>query len=120
MSWKFWQKESEEGSSEPKVVKLPGPKRIPEPVGRYLVVKLGKDPDWVWHLESVARQRPEGKHAFDIRVFDSSLAESKNVVVKNFNSLDAHPELILFEGWYDKKSMQAQIAAKEPPTSRAA
>jgi hypothetical protein len=120
MSWKFWQKKSEEGPSESKVVKLPGPKRIPEPVGRYLVVKLGKDPDWVWHLDSVSRQRLEDKHAFDIRVFDSNQTESKRVIVKDYNSLDAHPELILFEGWYDKKSMKVEILAKELPTSRAA
>ena len=120
MNWKFWQKKPEQVSTEPKVVKLPGPKSIPEPVGRHLVVQLGKDPDWVWKLEAVVRQRPESKSAFDIRVFDRNQTESNKLRIINYNSFDAHPELILFEGWYDKKSMKVEIAVKEIPTSRAA
>ena len=121
MNWKFWQKKPEKETAEGKTAKLPGPKRIPEPVGRYLVVHLDQEPDWVWHLECVVRSHGEGKSSFDIRVFDRSRADSDNVVVKNFNSLDAHPNLILYEGWYDKKSMQVEIvAAKEMATARAA
>ena len=114
MSWKFWEKKPEGNMpSENKESKLPRPKAIPDPVGRHLVVKLKKDPDWVWKLESVAMPRPETKSAFSIRVFDTNQTSSKNVVVKDYHSLDAHPELILFEGWYDKVSMKVEIAAKE-------
>jgi hypothetical protein len=37
----------------------------------------------------------------------------KNVTVKDYNSLDEHPDLILYEGWFDKKSMKVQIKEKE-------
>jgi hypothetical protein len=112
VNWKFWLKKTENETAEEKTVKLPGPMRIPEPVGRYLVVKLGKDPDWVWNLECVVRPHGEAKNAFDFRVFDLKRAEANNVVVKNYDTLDAHPNLILYEGWYDKKSMSVEFTAK--------
>jgi len=121
MNLKFWQKKSEGGvSSNPGEVKLPGPKSMPEVVGRYLVVRLGKEPDWVWNLKSVSRPHPEEKNVFDVRIFDESQAGSKSVTVKNYHSLEEHPELILFEGWYDKKTMKAEVKAKEIPLPRAA
>jgi len=120
MNWKFWEKKTENEAAAEKVVKLPGPKRIPEPVGRYLVVKLGQDPDWVWSLECVVRPRGESKNELDIRVFDLSRADADDVVVKNYNSLDGRPDLILYEGWYDKKTMKVEIAARETATPRAA
>jgi len=118
MYWKFWKKEAVTGEpSQAKGEKLPRPKDIPEPVGRNLVVKHGKDPDWVWGLKGVVRHRPEGKHAYDVRVFNMNDAAAKKVSIKNYTSLDGHPELILFDGWFDKKSMEVHITEKERPTS---
>lgn len=116
MGWKFWEKKQEEtppGASA--VVKYPGPKRIDESIGRFLVVRLQADPDWVWSLKEVERQRPEAKTAFDVRVYDERQTVSKNVMIKNYSSLDAHPDLILYEGWYDKKTMKVQIEEKKVP-----
>lgn len=52
----FWKrKETKEGE-----IKLPGPKGIPEPAGRYMVVEEKKDPNWVWNLKgSSAPSREE-------------------------------------------------------------
>lgn len=117
MGWKFWEKKQE--GSVPTTgaapVKNPGPKRIHESVGRYLVVKLQADPDWVWNLKQVERLRPESKTAFDVRVFDERAAASKNVPIKNYSSLDANPGLVLYEGWFDKKTMKVQIEDKKAP-----
>ena len=120
MGWKFWEKK-EEGTapagSAP--IKNPGPKRIHESVGRFLVVRLQADPDWVWNLKEVERQRPDAKTAFDVRVFDERMAASKNIIIKNYSSLDAHPDLILYEGWFDKKTMKVQIEDKKAPARAA-
>jgi len=90
-------------------------------VGRHLVVQLGKNPDWVWNLKGVVRPRQEGKDSYDVRVFDEGKAAQKNVIIKDYMSLDEHPELILYQGWFDKKSMQVQIEEKKiPPMPRAA
>lgn len=116
MAWAFWKKESGKGEqSKAPMKKLPKPKDIPEPVGRYLVVNLGKDPDWVWRLKGVVRQREESKDSFDIRVFDEAKVGQARVSVKDYTSLDAHPELILYEGWFDKKSMKVQVEEKKIP-----
>ncbi len=94
----FWKrKETKEGE-----VKLPGPKEIPELVGRYMVVEEKKDPDWVWKLKSVLR--PAGKKSFYCRVYDDYKASQAGLKVKDWTSLDKNPELILWEGYFDKET----------------
>jgi len=42
------------------------------------------------------------------------------VAVKNYTTLDQHPDLILYQGWFDKKSMEVQVEEKkalEPMTT---
>ena len=105
MNWKFWQK----GDATAAGPKLPKPKELSNAVGRYLVVNLKHDPDWVWRLKGVSLPRENSKVAFDIRVFDENVCAAKGVVVKNYTSLDDHPELILFEGWYEKEDWKVEI-----------
>lgn len=95
----FWKrKETKEGE-----VKLPGPKGIPQPVGGHMVVKEKKNPDWVWKLQGVVRST-EKKTAFYCRVFDEAQAALAGVKVKDWSSLDEHPDLILWEGYFDKET----------------
>lgn len=108
MSWKFWEKK-EEGSSK----KLPKPKDIPYPVGRYLVVDKGQDPDWVWNLKGIVLPKEGTKDVFYVRVFNPNEASMKNLRVRNYFSLDEHPELVLFEGWFDRKTHEVEV---EPPS----
>jgi len=81
-------------------------------------VSFGKNPDWVWHLKNVMRQRADALSTYDVRVFSQSEAAEKRIDVKNYLTLDAHPELILFEGWFDKSSKKIELA--ERSTKRAA
>jgi len=110
----FWKKKPATGEpSKPKVEKLPGPKNLPQAVGSHLVVALKQNPDWVWRLKSVVRPRSDGKDRFDFRVFDEAQVAGKKVIVRNYTSLDEHPDLILYQGWFDKKSMKVQIEEKK-------
>ncbi len=88
------------------------PKSIPDAVGRYLVVSLGKNPDWVWNLKAVLRPNGGGKDSFDVRVFDPALATGLGVKVKDYTSLDEHARLILFEGCFNKRTYEVKIDAK--------
>ncbi len=99
----FWKrKETEQGE-----VKLPGPKGIPELVGRYMVVEeKAKNIDWVWTLKGVVRQ--VGKKEFYCRVFDEAQTAKANVKVKDWTSLDGYPELILWEGYFNKETNVAR------------
>ena len=36
---------------------LPGPKGLPTPVGREIATKLGGNPDKIWNLKAVIRQK---------------------------------------------------------------
>ena len=78
-------------------------------------MQLGKNPDWVWNLKGVVRRGQEGKDSYDVRVFDQTMAAAKMAIIKDYTSLDEHPDLILFEGWFDKKSMEVHIEEKEKP-----
>ena len=117
MSWQFWK------TTENKGEKLPKPKEIPETVGRHLVVNMHKDADWVWNLKCVIKKRQaDAKTLFDFRVFDEGDAAAKTVRIKNYMTLDEHPELILFEGWFDKRTSQVHVeeVVKGPPQFRKA
>jgi hypothetical protein len=97
MNWMFWK-------SEGQTKKLPGPKEIPEPVGSYLVTKENMNPDLVWKLKAVILSRADEKHVFDVRVYDSNKTGSNAVKVINYHSLDDHPALVIFDGWYNKET----------------
>lgn len=114
MNWKFWQK-NETAATGPK---LPRPKELSNAVGRYLVVNLKHDPDWVWRLKGVSKPRENSKVEFDIRIFDETIAAARGVMVKNYTSLDDHPDLVIFEGWYDKEDWKMEIRETEAAASR--
>ena len=116
MDWKFWKKNK--STKEPNVTtleKLSRPKDLPDQIGMHLVAKMGKSPDWVWTLKAVERKKIANKQLVEFRLFDPRKAGSGKVVVKDFYSLDEHPELIAFEGWMDKKLRKLEI--KEKPES---
>lgn len=93
--------------------KLHGPQEIPELAGRNLVVAKKLDPDYVWHLKAVIRGNPSrGKKVCDVRVFDEAKAAEKKVKVKDWTTLDQYPDLILYEGWFDKGNLTAELEKK--------
>ena len=95
----FWKRKDTKEEEE----KLPGPKTIPDLAGKDMVVEQKKDPDWVWQLKGVVR--PTGKKkAFYCRVFSQAQVSQAGVNVKDWTSLDDHPELILWEGYFDKET----------------
>jgi hypothetical protein len=112
MNWKFWQKKENEGTLKAKVVKLPKPKELPDRVGIYLITQLHENPDWVWKLSYVARPKHEDKHVLEIRIFDAADAEMREISVSDYNFLDARPELILFNGIFDKSSGTVKISKR--------
>jgi hypothetical protein len=105
MNWKFWQKKDVAQDA-------PGqsrPKDLPEAVGRYMVVDLGMDPDWVWTLKAVTRRREENHSIKDFRIFSPTAANAAGMKIRNFQSLDAHPDLVLYEGWVNTKTHQLEL-----------
>jgi len=95
----FWKrKEGKEGEG-----KLPGPRGIPDLPGRHMVVEEKKDPNWVWNLKAVVHPT-EKRKAFYCRVFSEGQALKAGVKVKDWTSLDEHPSLILWEGYFDPET----------------
>jgi hypothetical protein len=110
MSWKFWQKnETATAPSGGKTLRLGKPSDLPLEIGRYLVVDLGLDPDWVWSLKCVKKPRENSKNIFDVRIFSSATIAQHGVKVRDFTSLDNHMDLVIFTGWYDKETRNVQL-----------
>ncbi len=110
MNWKFWQKKDDDaltGGSK----KEAKPRDLPQVIGQNLVVERGLDPDWVWTLKIVTREREKG--IFDFRLFDPAMAGLK---VTGFSALDDRSDLILFDGWYEKNGTAKQINDKNKQT----
>lgn len=112
MNWKFWQKSAGPAEHGSAPARLPGPKDIPESIGMYLVTTLHKDPDWVWTLKAVMRDQADSNQVKDIRIYDPSKTAVQRVAVKNYTTFDAHPALILYEGWFSKKNRKFEIKEK--------
>jgi hypothetical protein len=89
--------------------KLSGPKEILQPVGQTLVISYKLEPDWVWGLKTVTRANDDSNKHIEFRVYDGHETSAQGIAVKNFHSLDSHPELILFSGWLDKKTKDLEL-----------
>jgi hypothetical protein len=98
MKLKFWQRQT----ADAKAPRPSKPREIPDAIGRYLVVTLKHEPDWVWQLMFVSRQRNESAGGSDIVIYDPQQANQLGVHVTGYHSLAQQPSLILFEGWFDK------------------
>jgi hypothetical protein len=109
MNWKFWKKGSD--GDAPKAKRFTKPKELPELVGRKLVVDLQIDPDEAWSLRYVSRPSESKSSTQDFRLFDPQKAAQAGLVVKDWSSLDDRPDLILFEGLYDRSSMTVDLRA---------
>lgn len=100
INWKFWKTGNKNGQGSSR---LPKPKDLPDRVGIHMVTQLKLDPDWVWSLKGVMRPATE-KNNFEIRIFDPKEAVISDLVIRDFNSLDDNPEMILFEGCFNKNT----------------
>ena len=116
MKLRFWQRDTI-GPDAPRASK---PKEIPDGVGRYLVVTLKQNPDWIWGLMVVFRDRPGGGSVRDMCVFDPKNADQQGIEVRDYNQLSQHPELILFQGWYDKRQGAFEIKPHANPAATSA
>jgi hypothetical protein len=107
----FWDKKPVDG--ETKKEKLLGPQAIPDPVQKCLVAEWKMDSDLVKLLKAVVLRNSNGGKAFHIRIFDGSDALAKKVQVKDYTSLDEHPDLIIYEGQFDEGSKQVELEEKK-------
>jgi hypothetical protein len=105
MRWDFWNKKNQKTGD----VKPQKPKDLTTELGRKLVVEKKYDPDWVWSLKMVTKRLEGETLKFYYRVFDPLTLEGKNLKISAYSSLDDHPELVLFDGVYEKNSSKVEI-----------
>ena len=106
----FWGKKQSAAPAKPEMKKLPGPKPVPEIVGRYLIDKMHTDSVRVWNdMKAVTRPRSEGQTGSDVRVYERLELSDKKVKVHDYNSLDGRADLVLYEGWFDEHSNKVEL-----------
>ncbi len=89
--------------------KLSGPKEVPELVGRYMVLQMKKDPNWVWKsVKGVVRPVVGNKKAFYCRCFEDSQVAQAGLKIKDWTSMDTHPELVIWEGYFNKDTLEVR------------
>jgi hypothetical protein len=86
------------------------PQAVPAYLTRLIGDEWGKLPrvgdHWAeYHMVA----RPRGGDDFDVRIFDSWSASEKKLEVLDYSSLDAHPDLVLLEGSFNKKTKKGAI-----------
>ena len=110
MKWRFWEKPSSKenlvAGQKPKHFR---PKDLPYFIGKHLVVNGQLEPDWVWSLKSVSRPAEGPQRRFDIRIFNPEQIAMSGVNIRSFEDLDARPDLILFNGWYDQNAIDFDL-----------
>ena len=67
---------------------------------------------WVKYLAAV-RPRADNGDVFDVRIFDEWCAKEKNIKVVDYSSLDQSQDLVVLEGWYDRKMKKGDIKLKK-------
>ncbi len=106
----FWSKRSEK--EEAKEERLRGPQAVPELVQAHLVAETKMDPVLARVLKDVVLKSATQDNGWKIRIFDDSEALAQKVQVKNYTSLDEHPDLVIYDGWFDERSKQVKLEEK--------
>lgn len=72
-------------------------------VWSYMNVKHGLTGEQLLHVkQALCEAVVEGKPSTLVRIFDPDIAKAKGVDVQDYASLNDHPELILYEGYYGR------------------
>jgi hypothetical protein len=93
--------------------KLPKPQTVPALVQKRIVEQYKLPADLVPLLKAVVHRNADGNAGVDIRVFDEADAMARKIKVDDYNTLEEHPELILYDGHFDEASKKIE-ALSEP------
>lgn len=97
----FWRKGKEDA---PKVKKVK-PKEIPGGAWGHLVSAHHIDVDTLskWRCVDLPGEA-NGQPVMLLRIFNPKTVQEKGVVIEGWATFDEHPELILFEGYLDRRN----------------
>ena len=93
-----------------------GPKELDAHLSRLVAdewEKVPTDSDHWMKFMMVERHRDNNENEVDVRIFDQWAADQHKIKVADYAALDSHPDLILFEGLYNKKAKKADLKYKK-------
>lgn len=88
------------GASTIKLIKTKGKVEGIHSIGSFMSKEHGIASDQLYLLsQAVTPAKIQGREGLVVRVFDPAASKTKGVQVQDFDSLNEHPELILYEGY---------------------
>jgi hypothetical protein len=103
----FWKRKD----NDPKSVKLPGPRAIPEIVKKQIIPAM-IDPAIMPFLMILTKNSETSPKSNDFYIFDPADAEARAIRVLNYESLSGNDELIIADGSYDEQAKTAFVNLK--------
>lgn len=93
--------------------RLSGPREIPVIIQNYLITEKKMDPDLVKLLKALIYKSSSDEKVNSIHIFDEADAVAKKINVKDYTTLDQHPDLIIYEGTFNEDSKQVKLEEKK-------
>ncbi len=91
-------------------------RELPQWAHMHLVTVLKVDPNYASHLQCVMQVGFNGNALAElIRIFNPESVKPVIGVVKDFTTLDRHPEFILYEGYRKRESGDVYIKRQAAP-----
>lgn len=78
---------------------------------QYMQKKFGLTGEQLVHMkQAMIGAKVEGTPAILVRIFDHAVTREKGVTIEDYESLNEHPELILYEGYYSGHGQASVIS----------
>ncbi|MEW6142070.1 MAG: hypothetical protein AB1597_02795 [Chloroflexota bacterium] len=75
-------------------------KDVPQMPYSHIITEFHVDPDWAYSRLRCVEDRDKAKKIRRYRIFDMDvISANKGFKVKDYASFDAHPEMVMFEGF---------------------
>jgi hypothetical protein len=103
----FWKKKKPVGS----------PRELDRTLARIIgkewsKITIGDCNHWVKYM-AVMHQHGDNEDVFDVRVYDQGRADQKKIKVVDYSTLEHYGDLIIFEGWFDRKNKKGDMHFKK-------
>jgi len=93
-------------------------KRIPKAIQEFMRRRFNLLPEYLELLRCFEYDgQVNGKQVRRIKIFSTSKAREKKLLIKTRQDLEQHPELLFYEGYIDKEG-KAYVADRRTPSSR--
>ncbi len=105
---------TEETASAERGETIPLYRKLPWQVRLHLAETMGFDPNWIRTLRCVVREMDSRPDHGEFRAFSPAQAREQGVAIHGYETLEAHPELVVFSGSFATNSQKVTVHSSAP------